>query len=249
MKIASGNPIGLQRVSSDVGASEVDSDSRRIVRKNSDLAVAAIALAAVGVILWFTPWDSVTVVFAAVAAVLALVGLVLPGRSRAWSVAGLAAAAVAGVVASAPLVMWSSPDSTLISVATDQNRGAPEMNDDAAGNDQSDGKNAEGAGTRITYQVVTDGLSVTHLSYVDFENGATVMRESLGVPPPFEYVVTIPRGESVNLKDFSVTGMGGASSANVRCSISIDGSVVSRQSATGAYGLVNCMGSKESTQG
>ena len=248
MKIASGNPISLQRVFSGVGASDVDTDSGRIARKNSDLAVAGIALAAVGVILWFTPWGSATVFFAAVAAVLALAGLVLPGRSRGWSLAGLAAAAVAGVVASASLVASSTPDTTMVSVASDQTRGATETNDDAAGNDRSVGTSANSAGTEIVYKVVTDGLSVTHLSYVDFENGATVMRESLGVPPPFEYVVTIPPGESMNLEDFSVTGMGGASSANVRCSISIDGRVVSRQSATGAYGLVNCMGFQESTQ-
>ena len=227
-----------------MGESNVGAEPGSPHTTNSDLALVAVALASLGLILWFTPWSAVTPLFVGIAAVLALMGIVLPGRSRRWSVVGLGVSAIAGALAAAPVVSWSSPDSEAVASAGDQ-RSSVARNEDGP----PDAQLAATDATTIVYRVVTDGLSVTHLSYVDFENGTTVMRESLGVPPPFEYVVTIPREELVNLDDFSVTGMGGASSANVRCSISVDGRVVSRQSATGAYGLVNCMGSKESSLG
>lgn len=211
---------------------------------NFDLALAAVALACLGLILWFTSWSAVTPLVVGIAAVLALVGIALPGRSTRWSGVGLGLSAIAGGLAVAGVVSWSSPDSVAVASAGNQ-RSNVALNEDGL----LEAHMAASGATTIVYRVVTDGLSVTHLSYVDFENGGTVMRESLGVPPPFEFVVTLPQGASVDLDNFSVTGMGGASSTNVRCSISIDGRVVSRQSATGAYGLVNCMGSEQPFSG
>lgn len=92
----------------------------------------------------------------------------------------------------------------------------------------------------IEYQVVTDGMSVTHLSYVDVVDGAPFMMESLGSPPPFAYVIQLPKSETFDLSKFSVTGMGAATSTTTTCMLKVDGEVVARQSATGTYGLVNC---------
>ena len=92
----------------------------------------------------------------------------------------------------------------------------------------------------IEYHVVTDGMSVTHLSYVDLVDGAPNMMESLGSPPPFAHVIQLPKSETFDLSEFSVTGMGAATSTTTTCMLKIDGEVVARQSATGTYGLVNC---------
>jgi hypothetical protein len=92
----------------------------------------------------------------------------------------------------------------------------------------------------IEYQVVTDGMSVTHLSYVDVVDGAPVMMESLGSPPPFGHVIQLPKSEGFDLSKLSVTGMGAATSTVTTCLLKVDGEVVARQSADGTYGLVNC---------
>lgn len=92
----------------------------------------------------------------------------------------------------------------------------------------------------IEYQIVTDGMSVTHLSYVDVVDGAPVMVESLGTPPPFAHVIQLPKSEDFDLRALSVTGMGAATSTTTTCTLRIDGKAIARQTATGTYGLVNC---------
>jgi hypothetical protein len=92
----------------------------------------------------------------------------------------------------------------------------------------------------IEYQVLTDGMSVTHLSYVDIVDGSPVMMESLGSPPPFTHVIQLPKDEDFDLRQLSVTGMGAATSTTTSCLLRVDGEVVARQSADGTYGLVNC---------
>jgi hypothetical protein len=83
-------------------------------------------------------------------------------------------------------------------------------------------------------------MSVTHLSYVDVVDGAPVMMESLGSPPPFTHVIQLPKAEDFDLRELSVTGMGAATSTTTTCTLRVDGELVARQSADGVYGLVNC---------
>lgn len=92
----------------------------------------------------------------------------------------------------------------------------------------------------IEYEVVTDGMSVTHLSYVDVVNGAPAMVESLGTPPPFRYAFRLPKQSAVDLVSLSVTGMGAATSTTTMCTLKVNGEVVARQTADGTYGLVSC---------
>ncbi|MCF8525999.1 MAG: hypothetical protein K9G24_00605 [Candidatus Nanopelagicales bacterium] len=94
----------------------------------------------------------------------------------------------------------------------------------------------------VEYAVTTDGMSVTHLSYVDVVDGAPVMTESLGSPPPFAHVIQLPKDEEFDLGELSVTAMGAAASTTTTCTLRVDGEVVARQRADGVYGLVNCAG-------
>lgn len=92
----------------------------------------------------------------------------------------------------------------------------------------------------IEYAVTTDGMSVTHLSYVDVMDGAPVMMENLGSPPPFHHVIQLSKDEQFDLGKLSVTAMGAASSTTTTCTLKVDGEVVARQKTDGVYGLVNC---------
>jgi len=94
--------------------------------------------------------------------------------------------------------------------------------------------------TTIEYELTTDGMSVTHLSYVNVVEGEPVMEESLGSPPPFRHVIQFPDDEDFDLAKLSVTGMGAATSTITTCTLRIDGEVVARQTTDGVYGLVNC---------
>lgn len=97
-------------------------------------------------------------------------------------------------------------------------------------------------GTRIEYELSTDGMSVTSLSYVVWKDGAPTMVNDDGAPAPFRQVVDVPKG--TDLADFSVTGVGGSTSHQVTCTIRVDGSVVDTQTASGAYPIVNCVAGK-----
>ncbi len=94
--------------------------------------------------------------------------------------------------------------------------------------------------TTIEYEIVTDGMSVTHLSWVDVVDGEPEMQEKLGTPPPFEHVIQLPKDEPFDLTALSVTGMGAATSTTTTCTLRIDGTVVARQTADGTYGVVSC---------
>ena len=94
--------------------------------------------------------------------------------------------------------------------------------------------------TTIEYELTTDGMSVTHLSYVNVVEGKPVMEESLGSPPPFRHVMQFPSDEDFDLTTLSVTGMGAATSTTTTCTLRIDGDVVARQTTDGVYGLVSC---------
>lgn len=95
----------------------------------------------------------------------------------------------------------------------------------------------------IEYEVVTDGMSVTHLSYVDVVDGVPAMVESLGTPPPFRHTFQLPQQTGIDVSDLSVTGMGAATSSTTTCTLKVNGQIVARQTADGTYGLVNCQGS------
>lgn len=92
----------------------------------------------------------------------------------------------------------------------------------------------------VEYEITTDGMSVTHLSYVDVIDRTPEMVEKLGTPPPFRHVIQIPKSDDFDLLTLSVTGMGAATSTETTCTMRIDGERVARQRAKGTYALVNC---------
>lgn len=162
-----------------------------------------------------------------VTAGLALSGLLLRRRGRLWSVGGLVLALGAVALAATQLAasVPTVPDRTTGRTGSVLGTPADPINPDA---------------TVVTYEIATDGLSVTHLSYVDLVDGVPTMVEALGVPPPFEHRIVVPSASDVDLGDLSVTGMGGASSRQTTCRITVNGRTVATSSADSSYGLVTC---------
>jgi len=208
-----------------------------------DLAVAAGILAVAALVMALAPGGALLALTLGIVALgLACASILLPGRAtRVGAVIGVAAVGVLilgsvrldAVGESAPsagptLGATSTPGSPIATPASTASppAAAEQMIDPDA--------------TVVTYEIATDGMSVTHLSYVDLVDGQPTMIEELGVPPPFRRVVVVPPGSSVDLTDLSVTGMGGASSRRTMCTVTVDGSTVARSSADGAYGLVTC---------
>lgn len=191
-----------------------------------DLAVAGAVLVVPALLAALAPgWAFLAVTLAVVALGLGAASLVLPRRARR---AG-AVVVLLSVVALALGVARLAP-------------AEPTATDDAAPEAASPAPATTSPGaTVIAYEIATDGMSVTHLSYVDLVDGRPTMLEELGVPPPFRHVVTVPSGSGVDLTDLSVTGMGGASARRTTCAITVDGQTVARSSADGAYGLVTCV--------
>lgn len=165
-------------------------------------------------------WAFAGTLLGAVATVVALAALVLPERSKRWGVLGLVLALGA--------VGWSAR-ATVMGAEQPASVAPP-----------SPAASIPPGSTIVTYHIATDGLSVTHLSYVDLVEGVPTMTEALGVPPPFEHRVVVPPGSDLDLSDLSVTGMGGSSSRRTTCRITVDGRMVSTSSADSAYGLVTC---------
>lgn len=164
---------------------------------------------------------------AVVAAGLALAGLLLPRRARRWT-------ALILILALGTLVLGMIRLTN--SAQTPQDTGTTREVDSTT----DAGPPVDPDATVVTYEIVTDGLSVTHLSYVDVVDGRPEMVEKLGVPPPFKHVIVLPPDAPLDLAELSVTGLGGASSTRTRCTLTVDGEVVSQQAAEGSYGMVSC---------
>lgn len=156
--------------------------------------------------------------------------------SRAWWVAPLLIVAVfaGGVIVGAGAVLVMTDDDAPM-VALPSSAPAPAQPPTAA-----DVVSYDPSMITVEYEIVTDGMSVTHLSWVDVVDGATEMMEKLGTPPPFRHVIQLPRDEPFDLTDLSVTGMGAATSTTTTCTMRVDGRVVARQTADGTYGVVSC---------
>jgi len=217
---------------------------------SADLAVAGGVIALAGLVAGLTPGGAlVALALGAVALGLGCASLLLPRRARrAGAVAAVVAAGV--LVIGASRLLTTSPD-----VAADPSAATASAPTDAAGRPAegpagrpADGPDPTGPAeptvdpdaTVVAYEIVTDGMSVTHLSYVDLVDGVPTMVEKLGVPPPFRHQVAVPGALDLDLTDLSVTGMGGASARRTTCRITVDGTTVDRASADGAYGLVTC---------
>lgn len=210
-------------------------------RGSRDLAVAGAILSLVALVAVFAPGQAdLGVAIAFVALALGCAALLLPRRSRrlgaAISLVALGVLAL-GIVrlpsASAPERTMAIPEAPAGPTAESPTTSIS----DAAGTPTP---TADQGAAIIAYEISTDGMSVTHLSYVDLVGGRPTMVEELGVPPPFRHDVAVPAGTDVDLTDLSVTGMGGASSRRTTCTITVDGREVARNSADGAYGLVTC---------
>jgi len=214
-----------------------------------DLAWAGGILALVGLVAALAPgWAFLAVTLGIVALGLGCASLLLPGRARragavvALVSAGVAALGVARLGSSAP---DPTPDPGAIreSPAADASGDAVIGVEDASGDAVTgveDASPIDPDATVVTYEIVTDGMSVTNLSYVDLVDGRPTMRDEMGVPPPFQHVVRVPSGSDLNLADLSVTGMGGATSRRTACVVTVDGETVARSTADGPYGLVTC---------
>jgi hypothetical protein len=190
-----------------------------------DLAVSGAIVTIAALLASVAPgWTFLTIPLGIVAAGLALAGLVLPRRARPWAAVILALAL--GTIILGGLRLTSPSETSTASAPAFGASQAPESLDPDA--------------TVVTYEIVTDGMSVTHLSYVDVIDGRLEMVEKLGVPPPFQHVIVLPADTSVDLTGLSVTGLGGSTSTMTTCTLMVDGDVVARQSAEGSYGVVSC---------
>lgn len=215
--------------------SRVEGESERR-RGSGDLGFASAVAALLAAVAALVPgWAFLAVPIGVIALLLAVATLLLPGRRRSGALVGL----VLGGIATGVAVVAVQGAGTTPAVRSDDagsRRAAPQVAPAPSGDV-----------TTITYEITTDGMSVTHLSYVDVVTAGPgtvdglTMVEKLGVPPPFQHTIRLPRGAAIDLQDLSVTGMGGSSSRVTRCLIRVDGSVVATQQAEGAYGLVNCV--------
>lgn len=153
-----------------------------------------------------------------------------------WVTGGLVAAAFAGgILVGAGGVLLVPDDSAPVAAPSSQAPAAPQP-----AVDPPEVVSYDPSLTTVEYEIATDGMSVTHLSWVDVIDGTPEMQEKLGAPPPFEHVIQLPKDAPFDLTELSVTGMGAATSTTTTCTLRIDGAVVARQTADGTYGVVSC---------
>lgn len=172
-------------------------------------------------------WSFLAIPLGVVATGLALAGILLRRRGRPWAGGALAVAVGTIVLASTQLT-------------TSETAGPAFPTEHSGSGVDAPTQPVDPDATVVTYEIATDGLSVTHLSYVDLVDGVPTMVEALGVPPPFQHRIVLPPGDDIDLSDLSVTGMGGATSRQTTCRITVDGRTVASSSADSSYGLVTC---------
>ena len=95
----------------------------------------------------------------------------------------------------------------------------------------------------LTYEVTGDVATASDLSYSAYDDGNSGTSRVSDAPLPWTLSSQVERGGDFDFSLYSLTASTGADGGTVSCKITLDGVVVSENSATGPYAFASCRGS------
>lgn len=206
-------------------------------RRFNGVGLAALVVGAIALVLAFLPLASFAAFLPALAAiVLGVVGLVLQGRSRATAVAGLVLGGLALIIA---IVLSVITAVGFVSRAAgrldDLGRSAPTglpsevtaTADPPVRQTPSPGLTLPAGEHEVVYTI--EGAGTALVNHSTFAGGDSQSSAGKQRPLPFRKAVTVRTGNDDRFASFSVGATQPNPSEPVRCTITIDGQVVSTQ--------------------
>ncbi|MCU1411886.1 MAG: hypothetical protein JWR04_2593 [Rhodoglobus sp.] len=185
------------------------------------LIVGAVAfLFAIIPFLSFIAW-----VPALVAIGLAIAGLVAKNRKKVTPAIGLALGILAIIVG---LIV------SLVGIATV----ASSVKDDM---DQAE--EAASVLVPLVYEVSGDTATASNITYSTYDDNNSGTSQVADAPLPWSITSDVERGGAFDFNIYSLSASTGADGGTISCKITIDGKVISENTATGAYAFAMCSGS------
>jgi len=194
-------------------------------RRKNGFGVAALVLgivALVGSPIPFINYVSGPIAFIGLA--LGVVGIVLKGRPKAAAVAGTIISGIALVLA---IVLASAYTAGFNAVSTSV---------------QKDNVNAAKS-ISLVYSVTGDSTD-SNITYSNYTGTTSGSEQITSAPLPFTKSYTVKQGGTFDFKSYSVYASTGQTGTSITCSITLDGKVVSTNTATGQYASADCHYSK-----
>ncbi len=193
--------------------------------RGNGFGVTALVLGIVTVVAFAIPFVNYVAIATGVAGVVfAIIGLVVKGRTRGTSIAGLILSGLGLVLSIVMVIVYSAIFFAASKAVDDTNKAAA-------------------AEHTVVYTVTGDSTdsSITWSTYTDGESG-TEQASDATLPWTKEVTVT-GSSEGLSFNSFSLSAMNGETGGDITCEIAVDGKVVSTKTASGQYASATCSGS------
>jgi hypothetical protein len=197
--------------------------------RTNGLGIASLIVGGLALIGAFIPFLNYATGFLAfIGIILGIIGLVLKGRAKGTAIAGLIVSVIALILSIILAIVYTAGFASAVN--------------DSIEEVQASNSAAAAVPVNVKYEVTSDQptVDVTYSTYTGDTSGT---ESSNGIPAPFVKEFTVETGGTFDYKSFFLSAMAGSDSATITCTITVDGEVVSTQTATGAYAFATCSSS------
>ncbi|HEY8590127.1 MAG TPA: DUF4190 domain-containing protein [Naasia sp.] len=195
-------------------------------KRTNGLGIAALILGILALIGSFIPFVNYgSGLLALIGLVLGIIGLFLKDRSKGTAIAGTIVSAIALILSIVLAIAYTAGFAAAVNEATEEREAAANV-------DQVLVYTVEGTATNanVMYSTYNDGSSGT---------------ESSDTALPFTKEITVKAGDEFDFSSFSIYANNGVGDTGpISCRITLDGEVLSEQSAEGEFASVSCNSTK-----
>ncbi|MCS5496861.1 MmpS family transport accessory protein [Cnuibacter physcomitrellae] len=194
------------------------------------LGLASLIIGGLSLLFAFVPFANyASGFFAFVGIILGIIGLVLKGRAKLLAIIGTAVSVIALILSIVLAVVYTAGFAASVSNTYEEIQASQSAEADV--------------NVPVVYEVTGDVPGGANITYSTYTNGSSGTQSSNGAPLPFTQEFTVKAGDAFDYKSFYLSVSTGADPGTVTCRITVDGEVVSENTATGSFALATCSSS------
>lgn len=212
-------------------------------KSGSGLGIAALILgilALVGAVIPFLNY--VAWVLGLVGLILGIIALVQKNRRKGVALAGTIVSAVAIILSIVLAIVYTAAFASAVSNAVES--AAASAGPSSAPQSSADSTSTAPAAGEVTivYEI-TGTIPDATVTYSTLDNGTVQSATASGQALPWTKTLTAKKDGLLDVNVFSVSAVGGMESGDIGCKITVDGKVVSEQTASGQVAVASCTAS------
>lgn len=213
-------------------------------KTGSGLGVAALILGIVALVGAVIPFlNYVAWVVGVVGLILGIIALVQKNRRKGVAVAGTIISGVAIILSIVLAIAYTAAFASAVSGVV---KSAAESAQPSSGSqpsaDSTPAAPAAAGDVTIVYEI-TGTIPNATVTYSTLDNGTVQSATASGQALPWTKTLTTKNDGLLDVNVFSVSAVGGAESGDIACKITVNGKVVSEQSASGQVAVASCTAS------